>query len=91
MNGNPHIKFVIDRRYADPRVAMGRFLEIANGLEADKGRISIGPINRTMLDEGASVAEYVAARDLAVTEGFITMQLSGAYVSFTEKGAVRFA
>jgi hypothetical protein len=43
-----------------------------------------------MLDEGATVAEYVAARDLAVDEGFITMHLSRAYVLFTEKGAERF-
>jgi hypothetical protein len=91
MSGNPHVKFVADRRYADPRVAMTRFLEIANGLEAENGRISIGPINRTMLDEGASVEEYIAARDLAVTEGLITMHLSRAYVLFTAKGAERFA
>jgi hypothetical protein len=43
-----------------------------------------------MLDEGASVAEYIAARDLAVAKGFITMHLSRAYVLFTEKGAERF-
>jgi hypothetical protein len=70
---------------------MDRFLEIANGLEADKGRISIGPINRTMLDEGASVDEYIAARDLAIAEGFVTLHLSRAYVIFTEKGAECFA
>ena len=91
MTGAPHIKLVTDRRFADPGVAMGRFLELANGLEADKGRISIGPINRTMLDEGASVEEYVAARDRAVAEGLITMHQSGAYVTLTDKGAERFA
>jgi hypothetical protein len=89
MTGQPHAHLVADRRYSDPRSAMRRFLEIANGLEAQDGRISIGPINRTMLDEGASVEEYIAARDLAVTEGFITMHLSRAYVLFTEKGADR--
>ena len=91
MTGAPHIKFTADRRFADPHVAMDRFLEIANGLEADKGRISIGPINRTLLDEGASVDEYIAARARAVAEGLITIHVSGAYVIFTEKGAERFA
>ena len=47
MTGQAHTKFTADRRYADPQTAMARFLELANGLEADKGRISIGPINRT--------------------------------------------
>jgi hypothetical protein len=70
---------------------MARFLEIANGLEAQNGRIPIGPINRTMLDEVASVDEYVAARDLSLAEGLITLHLSRAYVLFTEKGAERFA
>jgi hypothetical protein len=91
VTGSHHIKFVTDRRFADPVIAMQRFLEIANGLEADKGRISIGTINSTMLDEGASVAEYLAARDRAVAEGLVMMHLSRAYVIFTEKGAERFA
>jgi hypothetical protein len=91
MTGQPHAKFVSDRRYADPQVAMARFLEIANGLEADQGRISIGPINRAMLDDGASVAEYITARDLAVADGLVELHPSGAYVIFTQKGAERFA
>lgn len=91
MTGQSHPKFISDRRYVDPKVAMARFLEIANGLETDKGRVSIGPINRTMLDEGASVDEYIAARDLAIAEGLIELHQSRAYVIFTEKGAERFA
>jgi hypothetical protein len=91
MTGPQHTRFVSDRRFADPHIAMARFLEIANGIEADKGRIRIGPINRAMLDEGASVAEYSAARDLALAEGHIEMRASGAYVMFTQKGTERFA
>ena len=60
MTGHPHVKFVADRRYLDPAIAMARILELANAAEADKGRISIGPISRTLLDEGASVDEYTA-------------------------------
>jgi len=33
--------------------------------------------------------EYVAARDLAVAEGYVTLHLSRAYVLLTEKGAER--
>jgi hypothetical protein len=91
MTGQPHTKFISDRRYADPRIAMGRFLEIASILEADQGRVPIGPINRTMLDEGTSVNEYIAGRDLAIAEGLIELHPSGAYVIFTEKGAEQFA
>jgi len=48
-------EFVSDRPYADVAKAMSRILGVANAAEADKGRISIGPINRIMLNEGASV------------------------------------
>lgn len=65
MNVAGIVLLVSDRRYADPQIAMTRFLESANGLKADQGRIPLGAINRTMLDEGASVGEYSAARDLA--------------------------
>ena len=57
MKGELPPKFISDRRYHDPAIAMARFLELANAAEADKGRIPIGPINRTLLDEGASVDE----------------------------------
>jgi hypothetical protein len=86
MTGAPYIKFVADCRFADPLIAKQRFLEIENGLEADKGRFSIASINRTMLDEGASVDEHIAARDRAVVEGLIKVRLSGAYLIFRDKG-----
>lgn len=91
MTANPCSKFVGDRRYDDAGVAMTRILELANAAEADKGRISIGPINRTMLDEGASVDEYRAGVQRAIAEGFIEMHASGAYVIFTQMGAEQFA
>lgn len=91
MTGNSSSKFVGDRRHVDADVAMARFLELANAAEADKGRIAIGPINRTMLDEGASVEEYRAGVQHAIAEGLVEMHPSGAYVIFTQKGAELFA
>ncbi len=93
LKGEKPPKFVSDRPYGDPATAMARFLELANAAagDADKGRISIGPINRTMLDEGASVAEYSAGRDRAIDEGFVAWHQCRAYVLLTPKGAERFA
>ena len=91
MTGQPHTKFTADRRYLDPAVAMARILELANAAEADKGRISLGPINRTLLDEGASVDEYKAGLQRAIDEGLLEIHLSRAYVMFTPAGAERFA
>lgn len=61
-HGEPVDKPSIDKKH-------GVLWRSPNAVEAQNGPISIGPINRTMLDEGTSVAEYIAARDLAVSEG----------------------
>ena len=50
---------------------MARILELASAAEADKGGISIGPINRAILNEGASVPEYRAGLQRAIDQGFI--------------------
>jgi len=40
MTGQPQPKFISDRRYREPAIAMDRILELANSVEApDKGRI----------------------------------------------------
>jgi len=91
MTGKPHATFVSDRRYRDPAIAMARILELANTAESDKGRIFLGTINRTLLDEGASVDEYRAGLQRAIDEGLLELHLSRAYVLFTQLGAERFA
>jgi hypothetical protein len=68
-----------------------RILELANGAEADNGRISLGPINRTLLNEGASVEEYRAGLERAILEELLELHQSRAYVLFAPKGAKRFA
>jgi hypothetical protein len=82
--------WVADRRYANPRLAMGRFMEIARILEAQNCLIPIDPITRTMLVDGASLAEVVAARQLAVAEGLIEIDVSGGYFALTQLGAQGF-
>lgn len=89
MTGNPSSQ--VRQRSSVSRRRCPRFLELANAAEADKGRISIALINRTMLDEGVSVEEYRAAVQRAIAEGLVEMHASGAYVIFTQLGAERFA
>ena len=40
-----------------------------NAAEADQRRILVGPLNRVLLDEGATVAEYGERLKLALAEG----------------------
>lgn len=92
MNGKAEPpKFVSDRRYLDAGVTMSRILELANAADADQRRISLGPINRTLLNEGASVDEYKAGLQRAIDEGLLELHVSRAYVLFTAAGAERFA
>jgi len=71
-------KHVSDRPFADPKVAMTRILQLAYALEreADNGRIPLGPINLTILAEGASVEEYRAGIDLAISQGYLQMHVA---------------
>jgi len=90
MTGQPQPKFISDCRSVASAAAMARILELANGAEADKGRISLGPINRT-LNEGASVEDYRAGLERAILEELLELHQSRAYVLFAPKGAKRFA
>jgi hypothetical protein len=86
------MKFKEDRAFANPEAALVKLLEIANGLEADHaGRISVDIINRQFRDAGGSYEEYGAAVRAAIAHGWLTMHPSGAYLSFTQAGAERFA
>jgi hypothetical protein len=86
------MKFKEDRPLANPEAAMAKLLEIANGLEADHaGRLSVAIINRQFRDTGGSYKEYSAAVKAAIAHGWLTMHPSGAYLSFTQAGADKFA
>ncbi|MGB8609752.1 hypothetical protein [Bradyrhizobium sp.] len=86
------MKFKEDRPLGNPEAALARLLAIANGLEADHaGRLSVAIINRQFRDTGGSYEEYSAAVKAAIAHGWLTMHPSGAYLSFTQAGAERFA
>jgi hypothetical protein len=86
------MKFKDERPFASVNAGVQKLLEIANAMEADHaGRLNIGPINRQLLEAGASVPEYAAAMKAAVDRGYLTKHPSGAYVTFTQAGADLFA
>jgi hypothetical protein len=86
------LKFAEDRPFAKLDVALGKLLEIANGVEADHaGRLSVGTINRLFLEAGASPGEYRAAVTAGIERGYLTMHPSGAYLFFTQTGKDLFA
>jgi len=86
------MKYATARPYADPEKAARRILEIANAIEPVQGRIHIEKINEPFLfrDRG-SPAEYGAGLKLAIERGWLTMQESGTFVTFTPAGAELFA
>lgn len=77
--------------YALPAHAAKRLLEIANGLTEPHGFVDIGQLNIIFLREGGSPDEYRAGIDKLKTDGLIDMHPSGARLTFTDKGAQRFA
>jgi hypothetical protein len=87
------MKYIGPRRFADPRAAARKLLEIANAVEAvQDGRIHIEKINGPFLyTEGGSPAEYGAGLKLATDRGWLWMHESGTYVKFTQAGAELFA
>jgi hypothetical protein len=86
------MKLIADRPYANVDTAMRKLLELANAMEADKGRLSVGELNTQFIrGAGASVAEYGAAMKAAIAHGYFTMHPSGGYVTFTQAGADLFA
>ena len=87
------VKFVTDRRYADPEKAARKLIEIANATEAvQDGRIHIEKVNGPFLyREGGTPAEYKAGLDLAIARGWLELHESGTYVKFTQAGAELFA
>jgi len=87
------MKYVGDKPFSDPEVAMKKILEIANGVEAvQDGRIHIEKINGPMLYEhGALPAQYKAGLTLAIERGWIVLHESGTFIRFTQAGADLFA
>ena len=87
------MKFVNQRRYADPEVTARKLIEIANATEAvQDGRIYIEKINGQFLfKEGGTPEEYGAGLKFAIDQGWLLKHESGTYVKFTPAGADLFA
>jgi hypothetical protein len=86
------MKFKEARPFATLEAAEQKLLELANAIEADHaGRLSVEIINRQFRDAGGSYEEYGAAVKAAIAHGWLMMHPSGAYLSFTQAGADRFA
>jgi hypothetical protein len=78
-------------KYALPANAARRLLEIANAMEAPHGFIEVGQLNLTFLREGGSPDDYRAGIAKLKADGLIDVRPSGAWLTFTDKGARRFA
>ena len=87
------MKFVAERRYADPEAAARKLVEFANSVEAvQDGRIFIELLNGPFLFElKGTPAEYGAGLDFAIERGWLQMHEFGTYVKFTQAGAELFA
>jgi len=86
------MKFVQDSPLSDPATAARKLLEIANGVEpVQDGRIHIEKINAPFLHEvGGTPAQYGAALNYAIAQGWLWRHESGTYVKFTQAGADLF-
>jgi hypothetical protein len=86
------MKFRQERQFANVDLAVEKLLEIANAIEPDHaGRLQVGTINIQFMAAGGNGAEYGAAVRAAVDRGYVTLHPSGAYLTFTQAGADRFA
>ena len=84
--------FIGKRLYAEPALAARRLLEIANTIEpVQDGRIHIERINEPFLREGGTPAEYGAALNYTILQGWLWKHESGTFVRFTAAGAELFA
>ena len=87
------MKFVSDRKYADPEKAARRLMEHARAFEPiQDGRIYIEKINGPFLfEDKGTPAEYSAGLKLAIERGWLELHESGTYVRMMQAGADLFA
>jgi hypothetical protein len=60
-------------------------------MDAPHGFIEVGQLNSILLSDGGSADDYRAGIEQLKREGLIDMHPSGARLTFTDKGAQRFA
>ena len=84
--------FTRDRPYREPGAAADKLLEIANGIETvQAGRIPTGTLNAAFIAAGGTPEDYRAAIARALEDSMIDLHKSGTFITFTPKGAERFA
>jgi hypothetical protein len=75
------MKFVADRPLADPEAGASRLCEIVDELVCPQGFAYTGEANTAFLRAGGTVADYSAARDLAITRGWLQIDRSGTRIT----------
>lgn len=71
-------KFVEERPYAKVEKAADFLMSLIREHHSPHGDYTdVGIVNRAFLDAGGSVAEYRAAREYAIDQGWIVMHESG--------------
>ena len=86
------MKFVTNRRFADPEAAARKLVEIANGIEpVQDSRLYVERVNAPFLAAGGSGEEFRAGIERAVALGWLWRHESRTYLKFTPAGAELFA
>ena len=85
------MKFKEDHPFATPEAAERKLLELENAIKAEhEGRVPVGEINTQFRNAGGTSAEYRTAVAAAIAHGWLTLNPSGEYLSFTPLGAAVF-
>jgi hypothetical protein len=81
--------FTMSRMFADPQAAARRLLEHARAFEpARDGWISIEQLNHPFVfADKATLAEFKGGMEFALSQGWLEMHESDAFVRFTPAGA----
>jgi hypothetical protein len=82
-------RFAPVRRFADPEKAARRLLEHARAIKpAPRGWIDVEQLNHPFLfTDKAKPIEYRAGMEFAISEGWLELHESDAFVRFTPLGA----
>ncbi len=85
------MKFKHDTPFSTPEAAEHKLLQLANAIGGEQaGRVPVGEISSQFRNVCGTSAEYRAAVAAAIAHGWITLNPSGEYLSFTPLGAALF-
>jgi hypothetical protein len=85
------MKFKHDYPFATPEAAEHKLLELVNAIGAEQaGRVPVGEINTQFRNAGGTSAEYRTAVAAAIAHGWLALNPSDEYLSFTPLGAALF-